>query len=47
MRRAFARTLLPAALLGVLGVSARAFAADTLVVKWNDKAQSYIHGAAP
>ncbi len=36
MGRTFAKTLLPVAFLGVLGVSARAFASDTLVVKWND-----------
>ena len=36
MRRTSAKTFLPIVFLGVLGVSARAFAADTLVVKWND-----------
>ncbi len=36
MRRAFAKILLPVAFLVVLGVSARAFASDRLVVKWND-----------
>ena len=36
MKRSFVKILLPVAFFGVLGVSAGAFAADTLVVKWND-----------
>ncbi len=36
MRRKSAKTFLPIAFLGVFGVSARGFAADTIVVQWND-----------
>jgi hypothetical protein len=36
MGRTFAKTFLPVAFLGVLGSSERAFASDTLSVKWND-----------
>ena len=36
MRRTVSKTFLPMAFLGVIGVSSRAFAADTLVVTWND-----------